>query len=369
MKARDYKDATDLVAEPAAPPLSAPTTAADSADRAPRGGSSPSRSASFDGDDVAATLDIGGPRNADQQIFSQKGGSPESPPEIVTMAKEIYNAGVRRAGGLGIGTDGAAPCLRADDHPAAVAIGVDPYNQATTGGAAMTIRAGTMSATGAACVIVGRGGCAVFENHAQDSRVREMPDVSPTQGAQLCNAPANNPLVVTGLDLYNQAETGGAAMAVRAAASDAEHIPCIALEGNGSRPSHMGDGYSAGGASFTLNTIEHRAVAVRTAQTCANGCGISAEVAHTLDRADGRAVAAPCGDYVVRRLTPRECERLQGFPDDWTRIPYRGRPAEECPDGPRYKAMGNSWGTNCAEWILRRLLAARPVWHRDGQDD
>lgn len=49
----------------------------------------------------------------------------------------------------------------------------------------------------------------MFENHAQDSRVREMPDVSPTQGAQLCNAPANNPLVVTGLDLYNQAETGG----------------------------------------------------------------------------------------------------------------------------------------------------------------
>lgn len=97
----------------------------------------------------------------------------------------------------------------------------------------------------------------------------------------------------------------------------------------------------------------------------ANGCGISAEAAHTLDRAEGQAVAVPGGEYVVRRLTPRECERLQGFPDDWTRIPYRGKPAEECPDGPRYKAMGNSWGTNCAEWILRRLLAARPVWHRE----
>ena len=97
------------------------------------------------------------------------------------------------------------------------------------------------------------------------------------------------------------------------------------------------------------------------------GIGIGTDGSAPCLRAD--AVAAPGGEYVVRRLTPRECERLQGFPDDWTRIPYRGKPAEECPDGPRYKAMGNSWGTNCAEWILRRLLAARPVWHRDGQDD
>src|SRR5690606_4848308 len=44
----------------------------------------------------------------------------------------------------------------------------------------------------------------------------------------------------------------------------------------------------------------------------------------------------------VRRLTPRECERLQGFPDDFTAIPWRGKPASECPDGPRYKALGNS---------------------------
>lgn len=45
----------------------------------------------------------------------------------------------------------------------------------------------------------------------------------------------------------------------------------------------------------------------------------------------------------VRRLTPRECERLMGFPDDYTLIPWRGKPASECPDGPRYKALGNSW--------------------------
>ena len=58
---------------------------------------------------------------------------------------------------------------------------------------------------------------------------------------------------------------------------------------------------------------------------------------------------------VVRRLTPRECERLQGMPDDWTRIPYRGKPAEDCPDGPRYKAIGNSMAVPVMRWIGERI--------------
>lgn len=58
----------------------------------------------------------------------------------------------------------------------------------------------------------------------------------------------------------------------------------------------------------------------------------------------------------VRRLTPRECERLQGFPDDYTRIPWRGRVLGLCPDGPRYKAIGNSKAVNVVRWIGRRLL-------------
>ncbi len=53
----------------------------------------------------------------------------------------------------------------------------------------------------------------------------------------------------------------------------------------------------------------------------------------------------------VRRLTPRECERLQGFPDDWSMIPWKGKPAEECPDGPRYKACGNSMAVNVMRFI------------------
>lgn len=60
-------------------------------------------------------------------------------------------------------------------------------------------------------------------------------------------------------------------------------------------------------------------------------------------------------DMFVRRLTPRECERLQGFPDDWTKVPYRGKPASKCPDGPRYKALGNSMAVPVMRWIGERI--------------
>lgn len=73
-----------------------------------------------------------------------------------------------------------------------------------------------------------------------------------------------------------------------------------------------------------------------------------------------------CGDgrqngWAVRRLTPRECERLQGFPDDWTLIPWKGRPAEECPDGPRYKAIGNSMAVPVMRWLGERIAMADEI--------
>lgn len=63
----------------------------------------------------------------------------------------------------------------------------------------------------------------------------------------------------------------------------------------------------------------------------------------------------------VRRLMPRECERLQGFPDDWTLIPWKGRPAEECPDAPRYKAIGNSMAVPVMRWLGERIAAADQI--------
>lgn len=63
----------------------------------------------------------------------------------------------------------------------------------------------------------------------------------------------------------------------------------------------------------------------------------------------------------VRRLTPIECERLQGFPDNHTLIGWRGKDADECPDGPRYKAIGNSMAVPVMRWIGERIAAALPI--------
>ncbi|EMI6951096.1 DNA cytosine methyltransferase [Pseudomonas aeruginosa] len=93
------------------------------------------------------------------------------------------------------------------------------------------------------------------------------------------------------------------------------------------------------------------------------GQPIVADVAPTLRSVNFRSHSNPATQAdslviasAVRRLTPRECERLQGFPDDYTLIPWRGKPAEECPDGPRYKAIGNSKAVPVVRWIGRRLL-------------
>lgn len=78
---------------------------------------------------------------------------------------------------------------------------------------------------------------------------------------------------------------------------------------------------------------------------------VSGEVTHPLGAKDNGLGIWP----QVRRLTPRECERLQGFPDDYTLVPVRGKPAA---DGPRYRALGNSMAVNCMRWIGERVDAA-----------
>jgi DNA (cytosine-5)-methyltransferase 1 len=79
------------------------------------------------------------------------------------------------------------------------------------------------------------------------------------------------------------------------------------------------------------------------------------EVANTLNtnfNASGRNTAMMMQGMAVRRLTPRECERLQGFPDDYTLIDYRGKAAA---DGPRYRALGNSMAVPVVKWIGERI--------------
>ena len=77
---------------------------------------------------------------------------------------------------------------------------------------------------------------------------------------------------------------------------------------------------------------------------------------HDYSRADSFNMAV-ASNLSVRRLTPTECERLQGFPDGFTQIPWRGKEPENCPDGPRYKALGNSMAVPVMRWIGERIQA------------
>jgi len=90
----------------------------------------------------------------------------------------------------------------------------------------------------------------------------------------------------------------------------------------------------------------------------AGGIGYAEELAPTLTATDSGTQRSPglLDEGVVRRLTPVECERLQGFPDNHTLIPWKNKPAESCPDGPRYKAAGNSKAVPVVQWIGVRLL-------------
>ncbi len=107
--------------------------------------------------------------------------------------------------------------------------------------------------------------------------------------------------------------------------------PAIALAGNtiGRAPQNGGNGtgYDESGVSYTLTKSDIHGVSVRNS---------------------------------VRRLTPVECERLQGFPDNHTLISWRGKDAADCPDGPRYRAIGNSMAVPVMRWIGERILAALP---------
>ena len=190
-----------------------------------------------------------------------------------------------------------------------------------------------------------------------------------------------------------------------AGASGERSGSCFALQSDGGTSlGSNGSGWSGDGSAYTLNTVDRQSVAVipfdttqitspsngdnpqfgdpnstlaaskhppaiafkQGAGSKAGSVGASSEVAPTLTASESGTQLAPAAcvaddsapnGYVVRRLTPRECERLQGFPDNWSLVPYRGKSAEECPDGPRYKALGNSMCVNVMRWIGRRIEA------------
>ncbi|MFN7341387.1 MAG: DNA (cytosine-5-)-methyltransferase [Opitutia bacterium] len=111
--------------------------------------------------------------------------------------------------------------------------------------------------------------------------------------------------------------------------------------------------HAVGQPTFPINTLTlgGRPDPVNDARMTM-GVGEDGDPQFTLQAAHSHAVAT---SMAVRRLTPVECERLQGFPDNWSRIPWKGKPAEECPDGPRYKACGNSMAVPVMAWIGRNI--------------
>ena len=143
----------------------------------------------------------------------------------------------------------------------------------------------------------------VYENHGVDARIRESGEVSPTVTARYGTGGGNTPLVQEPNEVY-----------------------CI-----------------------VGNIID------RQPENGGNGCGYQADLAYTLTAADHHAIAQPYQDermrgevQLIRRLTPLECERLQGFPDDWTDIPGSS-------DSVRYRALGNSVAIPCVDFIMKSL--------------
>lgn len=172
----------------------------------------------------------------------------------------------------------------------------------------------------------------VYENHTQDCRYRELGQVSSTLASNLGTGGNNQPLVVK--KVYRICSQDSNAMKsdnpnsgiyqteVSATIDTSNQSPCknqggiVVIEGNGIRPSHMGDGYKECETMYTLNTIERHGVAFSNVHRslCATDGpkGVSGQM---MNEPEENFVVE--NGYTVRRLTPTECARLQGFPDWW----------------------------------------------------
>lgn len=117
--------------------------------------------------------------------------------------------------------------------------------------------------------------------------------------------------------------------------------------------------YGTAPVASTMAARDYKCASDLVARPLAFPANLSAtQHASTEDLAPSLGATNPtafANSMTVRRLMPVECERLQGFPDKYTAIPWRGKSAEECPDGPRYKALGNSWAVPVVRWIGRRI--------------
>jgi len=146
----------------------------------------------------------------------------------------------------------------------------------------------------------------------------------------------------------------------------------IALDGDkikpGERSGGSGMGVSDGGVMYTQTAGDVHAVAYeepmgidqyngdvtgKASSTLGVNCGMSTGRNGVIEKAEVTPQIST--QATVRRLLPVECERLMGFPDNHTRIAWKGKSEEDCPDAPRYKACGNSMAVNCMMWLGERI--------------
>jgi DNA (cytosine-5)-methyltransferase 1 len=165
-----------------------------------------------------------------------------------------------------------------------------------------------------------------YESHPQDSRVNGPKDVADTVSANYGMGGGNTPLVQQpiAVDTFNQTINERTSQTIGSSASDVNHYGAVL------QPIAV-DVYNQSIDGQTSATITEAVGGTNTS---------GPKVMHSM---------------AIRRLTPKECERLQGFPDDWTKIPYRNKEADQCPDGPRYKACGNSMAVPVMRWIGERI--------------
>ena len=139
---------------------------------------------------------------------------------------------------------------------------------------------------------------------------------------------------------------------------DKSKTPAVAIQNATRGASQNGLGITTDGPMYTLDVGSQHAVAIQAQalkekQPKSQGFGVDdSGTSYTLTAGDRHAMQY---GSQVRRLTPIECERLQGFPDNFTQIPWRNKSVEDCPDGPRYKAMGNSMAVPVMRWIGERI--------------
>ena len=146
-----------------------------------------------------------------------------------------------------------------------------------------------------------------------------------------------------------------------AEAGTGDTAPCVAVAYPIQSPGRC-DGQGSVGIGqpedpmFTLSTMKDQHAVGFYANEGSHGSGNNAELSPTLKAHPKTSnLAAVATSMQVRRLTPTECERLQGFPDGYTAIPWKKKDANECPDGPRYKALGNSMAVPVMRWIGERI--------------